>query len=64
MECSASIQAPSFDANVGNNIERGVNQYYQIKHFFISIFRFIFGISVKENRVYMQLRLMQQVYIQ
>ena len=42
----------------------GVNQYYQIKHFFIFILRFIYATSVKGTYVCTQLCLMQLVYIQ
>ena len=43
------------EESVGNNFERGVNQYLASQQFFISIIIFIYATSFSGTRVYTQL---------
>ena len=47
--------------NVGNNTERGVNQYYQVKYFLFQ-FQMIYTTYVNKIHVYTQLQIKKPAY--
>ena len=58
----ASSEGPALIPIVGNNTERGVNQYYQVNYFSFHT-ELIYPTSVSENRIYTQLQIKKPSYI-